>query len=202
VSTQTPGQGMQLLSFTAGMSGFNMLVITAVAYFVAGTVVSFAHPSLVRRQFADLRATEFSVAGWIVKPVMGLLVFLMYCVLWPVAWFNAGKSEKKQSARQAAQLERLRPFWRMQSAITAPVKYAGGDGSSFEDAVVVIGGTILSGPHAEYAYLERHFPGYECREQRVRQHKGRTFDVLQFTTTAGEKKVMHFDISGHLAEPQ
>jgi len=86
--------------------------------------------------------------------------------------------------------------------MSAPVIYAGGDGSSFEQAVVIIGGTILSGPNAEYAYIERRFPGYDCCEQRVREHKGRTFDVLQFTTAGGENKVIYFDISGHLANPQ
>lgn len=194
---------MHLLSFIVDrMNGFHVFVIASTAYFLAGIVVSFVHPSLLRLQLAELSALRLGPAGLILKPLMGLLVLLLYCSLWPIGWLNAGKYEKTKAEDQAAQLERFRLVWQLGRGMTAPVAYAGGNGSSFEDAVVIIDATILSGPRAEYVYLERHFPGYQCCDQRVKQHKGRTFDVLQFTTASGETKTIYFDISGHLAEPQ
>lgn len=184
------------------MNGFYPFIIVTVAYFLAGSIVSLVHPKLLRPRFSDLRTLELGLAGWLLKPLMAISVFLLFCAVWPIAWFNAGKSEKRQAAYQAAQLDRLRSFGKVRTAMTAPVKYAGGEGSSFDDAVVIIGGTILSGPHAEYAYLERLFPGYQLLEQCVREYNGRKFDVLQFTTIGGENKVIYFDISGHLPKPK
>ena len=86
--------------------------------------------------------------------------------------------------------------------MNAPVRYTGGDGSSFDHAVIILGANVVSGPRAEHDYIERRYPGYQFYRQSLKEHNGRNYDVLEFTTAAGEKKLMHFDISAHLSKPQ
>lgn len=77
-----------------------------------------------------------------------------------------------------------------------PISYAGGDGSSFAKAVVIKGGNEETGVHAEYAYLDRHYPGYQKGSQGVFNKKKRVYDQLEFTTARGDKKTIYFDITG------
>ena len=79
-------------------------------------------------------------------------------------------------------------------AIT-PIFYVGGDGSSFEKAIVIKGGNEETGVHAEYAYLQRKYPGYRRGRQALLVKKKRAYDVLDFTTAAGAKKKVYFDIT-------
>lgn len=78
------------------------------------------------------------------------------------------------------------------SAIAAakppPVSYAGGDGSSFERAIVI------KAPD-EYAYIAQHYPGYRRGGQGLTDHKGHAFDILDFTTKEGKKRTLYFDIT-------
>ena len=107
-------------------------------------------------------------------------------------------SENKLQEAQAALYERLKAFGKL----NASVRYSGGDGLSFDDAIIIVGADILSGVRAEYDYIEQRYPGYQFHQQSLKEYKGRTFDVLEFTTAAGEKKAMYFDISAcYPAEP-
>jgi hypothetical protein len=106
-----------------------------VGYLVIGAAVCLSTPLLrrdLRKLFTDLRDLDLRVGAIFLKPLMGLCVLLQYCVLWPIAWFNAGKSEKKAQQAADAQFERIRPFAQLVSMMNARVTYAGGDGSSFE----------------------------------------------------------------------
>ena len=171
-----------------------------VGYLAIGTVVCFVH-TLLRRQmregFQDLTDLNLGVAAIFLKPLIGLLALSLYCVLWPIAWLRAGKSEKKTQQRIDAQLEKLRPFARIYSAMNAPVRYAGGDGSSFEQAVILVGATLLSGPRAEHDFVNRNYAGYEFLRQSLKEQNGRTYDALEFMTSDGEIKTFYFDISGY-----
>src|SRR5947209_16007287 len=69
-----------------------------------------------------------------------------------------------------------------------PVSYSGGDGSSFDHAIVIKAPNEQSGVPAEYAYIARHYPGYHRGSQALLGHGHRAFDVLEFTTKEGEKK--------------
>jgi hypothetical protein len=169
-----------------------------VAYFTVGAVVCLVHPLLIREEFAELRRLDLGAAGLICKPIMTLLVFLLFCALWPIAWFNAGKSEKKAKQKLDAQLERLRPFAKLYTAMNAPARYNGGDGLSFDHAVVIVGATLISGPRAEHNFIQQHYPGYQFHRQSLQERNGRSYDVLEFTTADGETKTMYFDISAHL----
>jgi hypothetical protein len=75
------------------------------------------------------------------------------------------------------------------------ISYAGGDGSSFEKAVLIKGATEETGVHAEYEYLQKHYPGYRRGGQSLQSSKGRSFDVLELTTADGKKMTIYFDIT-------
>lgn len=169
-------------------------------YLAIGVAVCFVHPLLrrqLRESFDDATNIDVRIAAIFLKPLLWILVFLSYCVLWPIAWLNAGKSEKKAQQAADAQLERLRPFAQIYSKINAPVTYAGGDGSSFEQAVILVGATLLSGPRAEYDFVERNYVGYEFRKQSLKEQSGRAYDALEFMTPEGDIKTFYFDISGY-----
>ncbi len=173
-------------------------VALVVSYYAIGGPICFAHPQLLRELFRELATLELGVAGIFLKPVMALVVALLYCTLWPIAWFNAGKSEKKAQEKLDAQLERLRAFHTLRSAMNAPVAYAGGDGSSFEQAVILVNASLLSGPTAAYKFIEQHYPGYKRGRQSLVKQNERTYDVLEFTTADGQDKTMYFDITDQL----
>ena len=172
---------------------FNLII----AYFAAGTVVCLIHPKLLRPQLAELWALDLGAAGFLLKPFMALAVFLLYCTFWPIGWLNAGKSEKKAKETLDAQLDRLRPFMTLHAAMNSPANYAGGDGSSFEQAVIIVGATFISGPGAAYNYIEKRYPGSQQSKQSLKEQDGKKYDVLEFTTADGEHKTMYFDISAH-----
>lgn len=83
------------------------------------------------------------------------------------------------------------------AAHTAPskVSYSGGDGSSFEKAIVIHGATEQTGVDAEYGYLAKHYPGSRSGKQSLTSHEKRNFDVLEFTTAEGKKMLIYFDIT-------
>ena len=180
------------------MTDFLTVRNVIVAYYALGTVVCLVHPLLIREQFAELRRLDLGPAGWICKPIMALLVFLLFCTFWPIAWFNAGKSEKKAKQKLDAQLERFRPFAKLYTAMNAPVRYNGGDGSSFDQAVVILGATLISGPHAEHKFIQQQYPDYQFHRQSLQERNGRSYDVLEFRSADGETQTMYFDISAHL----
>lgn len=159
------------------------------------------YPGLVYEHLADLKYVQLGRAGVFFKPLMGFATFALYSVLWPIAWFNARKSEKKTRDALAVQMERLRPFVQLHAAVHSPVRYAGGDGSSFENAVVILGANMLSGVRAEYDYIAQHHPGYELRKQSFKEREGRKFDVLELVGGAGDDRVLYFEISGFHGQP-
>ena len=80
------------------------------------------------------------------------------------------------------------------------VSYSGGDGSSFDHAIVIKAPNEQSGVPAEYAYIARHYPGYHRGSQALLGHGHRAFDVLEFTTKEGKKKTLYFDITSFLGK--
>jgi hypothetical protein len=164
----------------------------AIAHFAIGALVCLVHPKIIRDHIATLKDLDVGIAGFVLKPVMALVAFLIACILWPIAWFNAARRERKTRAT----LERLRAFHELSTAMRAPVRYAGGDGTTLEQAVI-LQGALLSGPRAEHDFLGRHFPGYEFRRQFLKEQHGRRYDVLEFTAADGETRTIYFDISGN-----
>ncbi len=76
----------------------------------------------------------------------------------------------------------------------AEVTLAGGDGSSFEKAILVQGATEATGVPAEYAYLRKHYPGYVFTKQSLLNQNGRIYDALDFTWD-GKPHRVYFDIT-------
>ena len=161
------------------------------AYLLIGIAVSLVHPKLLRPQLMELWTLDFGWAGFLVKPFLALAVLLLYCTLWPIGWFNAGKSEKKAQEALDAQLKRLQPFIMLHAAMNKPARYAGGDGSSFEQAVIIVGATLISGPRASYNYIEQRYPGYQHCRQSLKEQNGKFYDAIEFTTAEGEHKTMY-----------
>lgn len=172
-----------------------------IGYSVIGAIVSLSHPKLLRLQLAELSRLDLGMMGLLLKPLMAIAVTLFYCVLWPIAWFNAGKSEKKAKEALDAQLERLRPFMMLHAAMNKPARYAGGDGSSFEQAVIILGATFISGPTAAYNFIDERYPGAQQNRQSLKEQDGKKYDVLEFTTAEGEHKTMYFHVSAHFPKP-
>lgn len=78
--------------------------------------------------------------------------------------------------------------------LSAEVTLAGGDGSSFEKAILVQGATEATGVPAEYVYLGKHYPGYVFTKQSLLNHKDRLYDALDFTWKGKQRRV-YFDIT-------
>lgn len=66
---------------------------------------------------------------------------------------------------------------------------AGGDGSSAVRAVVV--GSVAE----EYAWVQRHCPGFQLRMQSLQEIGGRPYDVLTLGNAKGDERTVYFDIS-------
>ncbi len=179
------------------MSSLIILRNVAIGYLTIGVIVCLVHPKIIRSDIADLKNLELGMAGGLLKPIMALLEFLLACLVWPLAWSNVGKTEKKRQAKIAAQLEHIRALQVLHAEMNAPVTYAGGDGSSFDQAVIILGATLLSGPRAAYSFIERRYPGCQHGRQSLRERNGRSYDVLEFTTAGSQHKTMFFDITAH-----
>jgi hypothetical protein len=74
--------------------------------------------------------------------------------------------------------------------------FQGGNGSSLENAVVILGAASESaGVDAEHTYLSRHFPGSSVVRQALLHQAGKVFDRLEIRTSASAPAVVYFDIT-------
>ena len=78
----------------------------------------------------------------------------------------------------------------------AHLTYSGGDGSSYQQAVVIKGAEDeKAGIAAERAWLEQRYPGFQKGRQSLVHSGGRLYDLIEFTTADGQKKSVYFDIT-------
>ena len=82
------------------------------------------------------------------------------------------------------------------------ITYSGGDGSTFEKAIIVNGATEETGVHAEYDYIAKHYPGYSRGQQSLQSHEKRMYDVLEFMTADKQQRTIYFDITGFFGKNQ
>ena len=74
--------------------------------------------------------------------------------------------------------------------------FEGGNGSSLENAIVILGVTNESaGVGAEHTYLSRHFPGSSVIRQALLHQNGKVYDRLEIRTSANASAVVYFDIT-------
>jgi hypothetical protein len=80
-----------------------------------------------------------------------------------------------------------------------PSLFGGGNGESFETAVVINADNSFAGVIAEYAYVAS-----ECGQREVdwklslqslQEHNGKPYDVLNITLSNGQARSFYFDIS-------
>ena len=70
------------------------------------------------------------------------------------------------------------------------------DGSSYDRAIIITAKNESDGVHAEYVWLDEHYPGCQHGEQSLNFHNKIAYDILDITTANGTKKSVYFDISG------
>jgi hypothetical protein len=69
------------------------------------------------------------------------------------------------------------------------------DGSSFEKAVVVAATNEREGIRAEYAWLDKKYPGNKRGGQSLSYHDKKPYDIIKITTADGKSVETYFDIS-------
>jgi hypothetical protein len=82
----------------------------------------------------------------------------------------------------------------------AVISYAGGDGTSIEKAVVILGADEMSGVKAEYTWLSGHYPGWKGTNQSLLNKDGKVYDVMDFTLPDGSKHTIYFDITDYFGK--
>ena len=82
------------------------------------------------------------------------------------------------------------------SLYAGPIKFGGGDGSSFESAVLIQGAKDeKEGIAAEHQYLSSHFGSWSLRRQSLVSQKARLYDVMDITEKNGTERSVLFDIT-------
>ena len=69
------------------------------------------------------------------------------------------------------------------------------DGSSFDRAIVLEGAILGLAAIFTHEYLNEHYPGFKLQRSAIREHAGRSFDVIDFTTADGKSKTLYFALS-------
>ncbi len=63
------------------------------------------------------------------------------------------------------------------------------DGSSPEKAIIV------NSIGEEYAWMQRHCPGFQPAQQALSECNGKPYDILTWRNASGEERTVYFDIS-------
>lgn len=75
------------------------------------------------------------------------------------------------------------------------LRYEGGDGSSCETAIIILGAqSHFGGIGAEYAWLATHYPGYTLLMQALGMCGEHYADIMSIRTAAGMELDVYFDI--------
>lgn len=94
--------------------------------------------------------------------------------------------EAKEVAKKPA-----RPTYELAGA-----KISGGDGSTLEDAVIIVGdGGSPQAVEVEGLWARKHLPGYRKQKQSLRGNDGKTYDEITYVGPEGEEKKVYFDIT-------
>ena len=85
---------------------------------------------------------------------------------------------------------------------TTGIHFSGGDGSSVEKAIVILGAKgERDGVAAEYSYVEKHLglSRNDVVSQSLLDKNGRSFDMLQLKTAQGSRQ-LYFDITDYFGK--
>jgi len=122
------------------------------------------------------------IAQWATRALTAGLCVLACCALL-AGCQGAGETKAPAAAAPAA------------TAATGPVTFAGGDGSSVAEAILVKGATEATGVAAEYQWLRDHLPGCRPERQVLLDVGGRRYDQLDVVMSNGERRSVFFDIT-------
>lgn len=86
------------------------------------------------------------------------------------------------------------------AASPAVIHFAGGDGSTPQKAVQILGATESTGIKAEYQWLDAHYPGWKGRDQSLLNQDKRIYDVMDFVMPDGSKRTVYFDITDYFGK--
>jgi hypothetical protein len=98
------------------------------------------------------------------------------------------KPGQKQSGPAALNTRPARPA-------TNGVSFAGGDGSSIENAVIIKAPNTITGMRGEYDWIKKNHPDWQLKEQSVLNSGGRVYDKMAFQTPQGRRVTLFFDIT-------
>src|SRR5437868_14287627 len=73
----------------------------------------------------------------------------------------------------------------------------GGPGSSYQRAIPITAMDATSGIKSGYAYLARSFPGSKAINHSREVYTGRRYDVITFTTSGGQTRILFFAYAIH-----
>jgi hypothetical protein len=76
-----------------------------------------------------------------------------------------------------------------------PAAAEGGEGGSFDTAIVIRDTNERDGVAAEYAWVREHLAGWSLMKQSLSVHAGKPYDQLQLVSPEGAMRVVYFDIS-------
>jgi hypothetical protein len=82
-----------------------------------------------------------------------------------------------------------------QITLTPPPAREVNDGSSFEKALVITASGEAAGIRAEYAWLDKKYPGNKRGGQSLVYHDKKPFDIIKVITADGKSINTYFDIS-------
>ena len=76
------------------------------------------------------------------------------------------------------------------------IQYKGGDGSSKEKAIIILGvDSELEGVDAEYDYIKRKYGYFEMDSQILLDEGDKQYDKMNISYAQGKKKELWFDIT-------
>jgi len=75
------------------------------------------------------------------------------------------------------------------------VSFAGGDGSSIKNAVIIKAPNELAGVRGEYDWIKKNHPDWHLKKQSMLNSSGRVYDKMNFQTPDGRPVTLYFDIT-------
>jgi hypothetical protein len=166
------------------MNWLGTVIHLVLLYLCLGVIATALRPtprSLIRQCLRQ----ESQRFNKILAVLICCIISLIAVALWPIIWIT--------NIRAAAAVENLPPNKEQLSL------FGGGNGDSFETAVVVNAHNSLVGIEAEYAYIanqcgEPH-KDWKLESQGLREHGGKPYDVLTIALSGGATRTFYFDIT-------
>jgi hypothetical protein len=170
------------------MNWLRTIIHVVLLYLFLGVAITVVRPTprwLIRQCFR----CEYQRLNKILALVICFIISVIAVVLWPIIWITnvraAAAAENPQSKKKQLSL------------------FGGGNGDSFETAVVVNADNSFIGVEAEYAYIanqcgEPH-KDWKLQSQALREYGGKPYDVLTITLSSGGTRAFYFDIAKFFA---